>query len=140
MPVSPTITSPVSRRVPAANRGILADPSLAHAVNVARDSQRAGIACHTPIAGISLADWKQKSVDDTLLAAIEYAEETGRVPPGHLPAGPLLVGGHQPTLFHCGVLVKNFALARLARRLDCTALNLIVDSDISAPRHLSVPA
>ena len=139
MPVSPTITSPVSRRVPAANRGILADPSLTHAVNVARDTQRAGIACHTPIAGISLADWKQKSVDDTLLAAVEYAEETGRVPPGHLPAGPLLVGGHQPTLFHCGVLVKNFALARLARRLDGTALNLIVDSDISAPLHLSVP-
>ena len=139
MPVSPTITRPVSRRVPTANRGILASPPLAEAAKTATDTRRALTECQTPIAGTTLASWKQQSVDDTLLAAVEYAEETGRSLPDHFPAGPLLVGGHQPTLFHCGVLVKNFALARLARHLAGTALNLVVDNDIAAPLHLAVP-
>jgi len=75
----------------------------------------------------------------TLEAACGYAARSGRTLPAHTPTGPLIVGGHQPTLFHCGVLIKNFALARLARHVQGTPLNLIVDNDIATPLHLAVP-
>jgi len=139
VPVSPSIASPLSRRVPAEDRGLLAAPPLLQAGKLAIDTRQELTACEVPIAGMPLADWKQQAVADTLVAAVEYANETGRALPDHSPDGPLLIGGHQPTLFHCGVLFKNFALARLARHVDGTALNLIVDNDIAAPLHLTVP-
>jgi len=75
-------------------------------------------------------------------------------PPTALPKGergeahdreePLLfVTGHQPALFHPGVWVKNFAIARLASRATGgVALNLVVDNDVmtSASTAVRVPA
>lgn len=42
---------------------------------------------------------------------------------------PLLLSGHQPELFHPGVWFKNFLLSSLARRMQATPVNLIVDND-----------
>jgi hypothetical protein len=55
---------------------------------------------------------------------------------------PLFLAGHQPSLFHPGVWVKNFALAGLARRHRGVAVNLIVDNDTlkSSSLRVSVPA
>ena len=54
-------------------------------------------------------------------------------------AGPLVVTGHQPELFHAGVWAKNFAAAGLARRCEGVALNLIVDNDTLDSVRLRVP-
>ncbi len=51
----------------------------------------------------------------------------------------LLVGGHQPELYHPGVWAKNLALAKLARQTGATPLNLIVDSDVIPSRSIRVP-
>lgn len=55
------------------------------------------------------------------------------------PTGPLIMGGHQPELFHPGVWAKNFALAGLARKVGGTALNLIVDNDTVKTTALRFP-
>ena len=52
------------------------------------------------------------------------------------PAAPIILAGHQPLLFHPGVWFKNFALDRLARRCDATAVHLSIDND--APRTASI--
>jgi hypothetical protein len=52
---------------------------------------------------------------------------------------PLVLSGHQPDLFHPGVWVKNFALNGLARKLQCPALHLIVDTDILKTTALHFP-
>jgi hypothetical protein len=53
---------------------------------------------------------------------------------------PLIVTGHQPELFHPGVWIKNFAVARLARACNGVALNLIVDNDIPKSAAIQVPS
>lgn len=55
------------------------------------------------------------------------------------PAGPLIVTGHQPELFHPGVWIKNFAAAAIAKEHGGLALNLIVDNDIPKGAGLRVP-
>jgi len=54
-------------------------------------------------------------------------------------ARPLVMGGHQPELFHPGVWLKNFALDAYARRLGGTAVNLVVDTDRCVSTSVGVP-
>ena len=51
----------------------------------------------------------------------------------------LMVTGHQPELFHPGVWIKNFALARLSAQTGSVALNLIVDNDVPKSSAIKVP-
>lgn len=54
-------------------------------------------------------------------------------------ARPIIMGGHQPELFHPGVLLKNSALDAYARRVGGTAVNLIVDTDRCNHTGVAVP-
>lgn len=54
-------------------------------------------------------------------------------------ARPIIVGGHQPELFHAGVWLKNSALDAYARKVGGTALNLVVDSDRCTRTVVGVP-
>jgi hypothetical protein len=52
---------------------------------------------------------------------------------------PIIMAGHQPSLFHPGVWFKNFALSELASNLDSTAVNLVVDNDVAKTSSIRVP-
>ncbi|MFM9057701.1 MAG: hypothetical protein ACKOSQ_00995 [Planctomycetaceae bacterium] len=52
---------------------------------------------------------------------------------------PVIMGGHQPELFHPGVWLKNAALDAYARQVGGTALNLVVDTDRCASATVAVP-
>lgn len=52
---------------------------------------------------------------------------------------PLIATGHQPWLWHPGILAKYIAAANAALRLDATPLNLVVDHDIHDTQKLAVP-
>ena len=52
---------------------------------------------------------------------------------------PIVMAGHQPTLFHPGVWFKNFALSRLGHQLDALAINLVIDNDVAAGGSIRVP-
>ena len=54
-------------------------------------------------------------------------------------ARPIIMGGHQPELFHPGVWLKNSALDAYARRVGGTAVNLIVDTDRCNHTAVAVP-
>ncbi|MCA9074458.1 MAG: hypothetical protein KDA93_05450 [Planctomycetaceae bacterium] len=51
----------------------------------------------------------------------------------------LFVSGHQPSLYHPGVWVKNFAVDHMAKRADGIGLNLIVDNDTLGSTAIRVP-
>ncbi len=55
-------------------------------------------------------------------------------------AGPVILAGHQPQLFHPGVWFKNFALSALARQSGGQAINLLIDNDILRNPSIRVPA
>ena len=83
--------------------------------------------------------------DNALSAAQDYmrsfAEPQPTFSPSPLlpfsPSPSLLLAGHQPELFHPGVWIKNFALARLAREHGTVPLSLIIDSDTARSPHLA---
>lgn len=54
-------------------------------------------------------------------------------------ARPIIMGGHQPELFHAGVWLKNSALDAYARHVGGTAVNLIVDTDRCHHTGVGVP-
>jgi len=54
-------------------------------------------------------------------------------------ARPLVMGGHQPELFHPGVWIKNFAVGAIAGAHRGVGLNLIVDHDIPKSSSIQVP-
>ena len=53
---------------------------------------------------------------------------------------PVVMSGHQPSLFHCGVWYKNFVLSSVASELNATAINLVVDNDLFAGNSIICPA
>jgi len=54
-------------------------------------------------------------------------------------ARPVIMGGHQPELFHPGVWLKNAALDAYARAVGGTAINLVVDTDRCQRTSVGVP-
>jgi len=54
-------------------------------------------------------------------------------------ARPIVMGGHQPQLFHPGVWLKNFVASDYAARLGGTAINLVVDTDRCVGTTVGVP-
>jgi hypothetical protein len=54
-------------------------------------------------------------------------------------AAPIIMGGHQPELFHPGVWLKHFAIDAYARRLGGTAINLVIDTDRCHTASVGVP-
>ena len=56
------------------------------------------------------------------------------------PAGPIIVSGHQPQLFHAGVWFKNFALDAIAKATGGVGVNLIIDSDLCREVSIRVPS
>ncbi len=52
---------------------------------------------------------------------------------------PIILAGHQPTLFHPGVWFKNFALSHLGQQTGAAAINLVVDNDVASGSSIRVP-
>jgi len=80
---------------------------------------------------------------EVLTVAAEYTSHYRDVDrPGDMAdwiARPIVMGGHQPDLFHAGVWLKNSALDAYARKLGGTAINLIVDTDRCSSTSVNVP-
>ena len=54
-------------------------------------------------------------------------------------SAPIVFGGHQPTLFHPGVWYKNFRLHQIAQASGATAINMVVDNDLSGAASIRFP-
>jgi hypothetical protein len=52
---------------------------------------------------------------------------------------PIIMSGHQPTLFHPGVWFKNFALSKIAKNNDAIPINLVIDNDVAIGSTIRVP-
>lgn len=55
------------------------------------------------------------------------------------PVTPLVVTGHQPSLFHPGVWAKNFAAGAIAGRAGGVGLSLVVDNDLLSTARIRIP-
>jgi hypothetical protein len=126
-------------RAPADSGGRLLDPPLSSSAGHASiedlvDNNRLlRAAFDTRIGDLKLWELVAATRREMLTVAVEYtAAYRDASRPDDVAdwiARPIVMGGHQPELFHPGVWLKNAALDAYARRLGGTAINLVVDSD-----------
>lgn len=60
-------------------------------------------------------------------------------PPPLDTSQPIIATGHQAWLWHPGILAKDIAAVSAARRLNATALHVVVDHDVLDPLRLELP-
>lgn len=91
--------------------------------------------------GSKLAAIRQQAREEAIRLAIQYTsnyQDTSWTASRSATA-PLIVGGHQPYLYHPGVWLKNFQLSAVAEKLQGLAINWIVDNDTAGPAEVRVP-
>src|SRR5207302_4275452 len=92
------------------------------------------------LGGLSLTELREGAEEELTALYRQYAEALGlQVPNQPLSRRPIIATGHQPELYHPGVLVKNFAAANLASQLGGVGLNLTVDPDVAKETGLKLP-
>jgi hypothetical protein len=138
-------------RVPRDDFAVLAEPPLPAALETAEQNHAALTALETRLQGRTVSQLRQWTREEALRAAREYTSQllsttsSAAPPPSHIeshaPTGSelLFVAGHQPSLFHPGVWVKNFAIHELAARSGGISLNLSVDTDVMGSTRIRVP-
>lgn len=127
-------------RVPTEDGGILCQPAIHEAAGTVAENQvRLESVSSLELQGRTLQQMREMTRSELLARSFRYTSE---IHPSLRPlseTGPLIVTGHQPQLFHPGVWVKNFAAAGVARRVQGTAVNLIVDNDFCDSASVLVP-
>lgn len=66
--------------------------------------------------------------------AARFREQLG------LPAGPVVMSGHQAEIWHAGILTKALALDEIAKRAGATSAWVLVDQDSNEPGIIRYPA
>ena len=126
-------------RVPREAGALFAEPSLQEAADLARQNRSCLQCSSANIQGRTLDSLRHWSREQVAGAARSY---TSKLLDESIPEQPfdyLLAAGHQPTLFHAGVWVKNFAIGELASQTGGLAVNLVVDNDTLTAAHIRVP-
>ncbi|WP_437192656.1 hypothetical protein [Planctomicrobium sp. SH527] len=126
-------------RAPSEDGGILSQPPIGQGRAVALQNSDLLRSATLTLGGKSLAEFRDWTRTVCLTAAHHWMYETLGQAPG-IGDGPLYVTGHQPSLNHAGVWMKNVAVSHLARCVGSTGLNLIVDNDLAGPPSIRVPA
>lgn len=127
-------------RVPRDNRTLFAVPSLDRGVEVSRENHARLNTSRADLQGRTLEHLRQWARTNVYGAALAYTSEVTGQTLTPQPFEQMFVAGHQPSLFHPGVWVKNFAIDQMAARNNGCAVNLVVDNDTFSSMQLRVPA
>jgi hypothetical protein len=117
--------APPRFRAPQADGAVLAEPGFEALPGLVEENRKRLNRVNVHIGGVPLFRFRMRAREEILF---ENAAEL-----------PLIIAGHQPELSHPGVWVKNFALHRLARRVDGIPLNLVADTDTLKSASLRFP-
>jgi hypothetical protein len=148
IPSDPSLERPWNREhihAPRVDQSFVAQPALSEAVALAHRNHEQLAAADVNVQGKSLSLLRRWARCELYRAACDY---TQRIVPGatscrlradEIDATTFFVGGHQPTLFHPGVWVKNFVVGHLAQSDRAIGVNLVVDSDTLSGTAIRVP-
>ncbi|WZO96523.1 hypothetical protein EP7_003516 [Isosphaeraceae bacterium EP7] len=128
-------------RAPSGDGALLASPSVAEASALLVRNSSTLSGWQHDFQGRSADRLRAMARSQALQASRRYLESHGLDVPA-MPTRaefPIVVTGHQPELYHPGVWVKNFCVARLARQQSGAGLNVIVDDDTPKSSSIRVP-
>ena len=116
-------------------------PSLADAPSMIRENQRRASADKSFLSSIRVQARKQMVADAKRYCSAyrdaDWIEE--RLGGREVEETPIIMAGHQPTLFHPGVWFKNFTLDHLAKQNGAIPVNLVIDNDVAQGSSIRVP-
>ncbi|MEX0714630.1 MAG: hypothetical protein WD278_19995 [Pirellulales bacterium] len=124
-------------KAPREDRAVLIEPPLETAASLLAEQARREPERYD-VQGRALADLAAEARSQFVAEAWRYTSSYRDVPEPPA-AGPVLLAGHQPQMFHPGVWLKNFALGYLAGRHGGTAVNLLIDGDTIKNAAIRVP-
>jgi hypothetical protein len=147
MPLPDIMTAPVveqpwqriQQRVPQHDETLLSHPPLMQAAQHVENNHQHLKNNDLCILGRSLAELRADARTCLVSLAQDYTEQLLNHPITTGNADRIIVSGHQPTLFHPGVWIKNFALGHLSIQTGGIGLNLVVDNDNLASSSIQVP-
>lgn len=127
-------------RAPAQDGDYLVMPALDDLGIVMEKNARQREAWQCDLLGRPLADLAASARRSVVTAARDYTQTYRSLNlPDCVEQCPIVVGGHQPELFHPGVWFKNFVLGRIQSRFEAVAINLLIDSDAATSVAVGVP-
>ena len=123
--MSGTVVMPEPHRiaVPRASGEVLVEPAADQLATLALVNHRLLARAPRRIAGRPLGEWRAQ-------IRAQLLDDADR---------PCIVTGHQPDFIHPGIWAKSVVAIRLAKAVDGSALNLVVDSDAPAWPRLTIP-
>ncbi len=123
--------------IPRGDETIFARPDLPATPDLARSNRDLLNGATVEIQGRPLAELRQSARREVLELAKEYtAGLWGERVESDMAPELLFCSGHQPSLYHPGVWIKNFVIEALAEDAGGTALNLVIDNDTVGGREL----
>lgn len=127
-------------RAPRGHGQALIEPPLATAADLLANNRDLIAGQSLQIAGKSMQEFAVAARSEFVAAAHRYTARYRTVPDAaEFSDRPIILSGHQPELFHPGVWFKNFALSKLGRELNATAINFLVDNDTIGAPAIRVP-
>ena len=83
---------------------------------------------------------REQALSSSRKYLLEYAPSLAQsISLADLDNTQLVVGGHQPELFHPGVWFKNFLLSAIGKHTNSVGLQVIIDHDVARSDSLRVP-
>ena len=131
-------------RAPREEGEVLAIPPLADMPATIAQNREQISKWDVSVLGRPLQDLRRLAREEALTAAVRFVGQVFNLPVKswqveNLLHVPLIVGGHQPELFHPGVWAKNFVLDGLTKATGGLGLHLIVDNDAISSTRIAVP-
>ena len=124
---------------PSEDGSTLIEPPLSDVASLLDANARRHAVYDYDLQGRSLRELAHAARADLLNHARAYTAKYRDVDPPDDAAGPVLLAGHQPQLFHPGVWFKNFTLGRLVSQHRGVGVNLLIDVDTIRNASLRVP-
>lgn len=134
-------TGHTSLKVPRDNNRYLCIPTACNATQLLSENAVHQSSTNLPEWLVSLRMLaRNQSIETAVRYTGQYtSHRIDRPITGQPIAEKLIVGGHQPELFHPGVWFKNFLLWEIAQSNKATSLHVIVDHDLARSDSLRVP-
>lgn len=128
-------------QAPRSHGEMYVEPSFVETPRVLAENRQLLASHGEPLAGLRERARRQL-INDAIRYTSAYRDVdwVEAVPSDSLIDQPILMAGHQPSMFHPGVWFKNFALSHLAEQTSGIAVNLVIDNDVASGSSIRVPA
>ena len=126
-------------RAPQRDGEVLLEPALAECLSLPLKNRSFAEAWDSDFFGKSIVAMRRDARRELLQFATTHTSQYADCEGVNHDDALIVMGGHQPRLFHPGVWAKNFAMSRIAEKTNGVAVQVIIDNDLMRDHSLRTP-